>query len=143
MPFQVEHQVEIPEGPFLRAKLTKLEVATIPYTDRKTGERKEFSKLNWVFEIIEQGDFTGKSVRGESSAFLSDAPHNRFRNWAEALLQRPLDLGQVLNESDLEGLTAYITVKYEVDKNDSSKRWARVDDVIPLDPGAGGDEPPF
>lgn len=142
MAFQVEHQIEIPEGPFLRSKLEKLEVATIPYTDKKTGERKEFSKLNWTFEITEQGEFHGKTVKGESPAFLSDSPHNRFRNWAEALLQRPLDVGQVLNESDLEGLSAYITVKYESDRNDSSKKWARVDDVIPLDPGAS-DEPPF
>lgn len=141
MAFEVQHQVDLPTGTFLRARLTELEVKTVPYVDKKTGENKEFTKLNWIFEITEAGEFFGKKVRAETSAYLSDSPYNTFRNWAEALLRRPLDLGQVLNETDLIGLSALITVKYEEDRRDSSKKWARVEDVIPMDPA--GDEPPF
>lgn len=143
MAFTVEHQVEIPTGEFLRARLKSLEVATVPYNDKKTGESKTFQKLNWIFEITEQGDFHGKEVRAETNAYLSDSPYNQFRLWAEALLQRPLDLGVVLNESDLVGLGAVITCKREQDRRDSSKFWVRVDDVIPLDDSFGSDEPPF
>lgn len=143
MPFQVEHQVEIPANTFMRAKLNTLDVATVPYVDKKTGEQKSFTKLNWIFEITEQGEFTGKDVRAETNAYLSDHPENAFRLWAEALLQRPLDLGQVLNESDLEGLSGLIMIQYVPDRKDPSKKWPRVTDVIPLDPSSASSEAPF
>jgi hypothetical protein len=143
MPFEVQHQVDLPTNTLLRAVLKTLEVRDIPFTDRKTGEQKNFQKLNWLFEITQQGDYFGKTVRAETSAYLSDSPYNQFRNWAEALLQRPLDLGQVLNEADLMGLPALITVKYEEDRKDSSKKWARVDDVNAIGSDSFGDAPPF
>jgi hypothetical protein len=143
MPFEVQHQVEIPANTFMRAKLNKLDVASIQYVDKKTGEQKSFDKLNWIFEITEQGEFTGKDVRAETSAYLSDHPENKFRQWSEALLQRPLDLGQVLNEADLEGLSGLIMVSYVEDRKDPSKKWPRVTDVIPLDPSTGFNEAPF
>lgn len=142
MAFEVQHQVDLPTGKLLKAKLQNLEVRTIPYTDRKTGEQTSFDKLNWLFEITEQGDFFGKTVRAETSAYLSDSPHNVFNNWATQLLGRPLAQGQVLSESDLIGLPAMITVKYEEDRKDSTKKWARVEDVLGMD-GFGSDEPPF
>lgn len=146
MPFTVEHSVDIPTDTLLRAKLTALDVATVPYTDKNTGEAKTFQKLNWKFEITQDGDYFGKTVNAETSAYLSDHPENQFRNWAEALLQRPLDLGNVLNESDLLGLSALITVHYVPDRKDPSKKWRRVDQVIALQPSLGGGgftEPPF
>jgi hypothetical protein len=144
MAFEVQHQVELPTNTFLRAKLKELEVKKVGYADKKTGEQKEFTKLNWLFEITQDGEYFGKTVRAETSAYLSDSPYNNFRLWAEALLQRPLDLGQVLNETDLIGLSALITIKFEEDRRDSSKKFARVEDVIPLDPGSVMDsEPPF
>lgn len=142
MPFEVQHSVEIPENTLLRAKLKTLEVANIPYKDKKTGEPKTFQKLNWTFEITQDGDYFGKDVKGETSAFLSDHPENKFRNWAEALLQRKLDLGQILNEQDLEGLSALITVGYQADRSDPEKKYRRVEDVIPI-AGGGYEEPPF
>jgi hypothetical protein len=101
-----------------------------PSRDQPGGSGDAFTRLNWIFEITQEGDYFGKNVRAETSAFLSDSPFNQFRNWAEALLQPQLDLGQVLDESDLIGLPALITVKYEEDRKDSSKKWARVDEVI-------------
>lgn len=144
MAFEVQHQVELPTNTFLRAKLKELESKTVPYTDKKTGEQKEFTKLNWIFEITQDGEYFGKTVRAETSAYLSDSPYNTFRLWAEALLQRPLDLGQVLNETDLIGLSALITIRFEEDRRDSTKKYPRVEDVIPLDPASAAyDEPPF
>lgn len=144
MAFEVQHQVDLPTDTLLRAQLKELEHKIIPYTDKKTGEQKQFGKLNWVFEITEQGEYFGRSVRAETSDYLSDSPYNAFNNYAKALLQRELVQGQVLNESDLVGLSALITVKYEADRNDSSKKWARVADVYELDPASAvSAEPPF
>lgn len=142
MPFEVQKSVEIPENTLLRARLKSLEVVTVPYVDKKTNEAKEFTKLNWVFEITQDGEYLGKDVRAETSAFLSDHPENKFRLWSEALLQRPLDLGQVLNEQDLVGLSALITVHYQPDRKDPEKKWRRVEDVISLG-GSAYEEPPF
>jgi hypothetical protein len=144
MAFEVQHQVDLPTDTLLQAQLKDLEHKKIPYTDKKTGEQKEFGKLNWVFEITEQGDYHGKLVRAETSDYLSDSPYNQFNNFAKALLRRELTTGQVLSEGDLIGLSALITVKYEEDRRDSSKKWARVADVFELDPvSAAANEPPF
>lgn len=145
MAFEVQHQVDLPTETLMVARLRDLEHRKIPYTDKKTGEQKEFGKLNWTFEITEQGDFTGKSVRAETPDYISDSPYNQFGNYARALLQRELVPGQLLSEGDLVGLSALITVKYEADRNDSSKKWPRVDQVIELDPAsaAAAAEPPF
>lgn len=143
--FTVEHQVQVPEGTLLRAKLVELEVREIPRRDPKPGEDTHFKKLAWHFEITQQGEFMSEKVRGETSAYLSDHPDNKFRTFAEALLGRPLDLGQQLFPSDLEGLQALITVRYEPDRKDPSKKYRRVDDVIALEGGghSANDEPPF
>lgn len=138
MPFEVQHQVDLPTDTLLKAKLQDLQVREIAKRDGSGT----FEKLNWIFEVTQDGEYFGKTVRAETSAFLSDSPYNVFKNWAEALLQRPLDLGQVLAESDLIGLPALITVKYEQDRKDSSKKWPRVDEVISVGEGFGS-EPPF
>lgn len=142
MPFQVEHQVDLPTNTLLRAKLKSLEVVSRSFTDRKTGELNEFQKLQWLFEITEQGEYALMTVRAETSAYFSDSPDNVNRAWAEALLGRPLDQGVVINESDLVGLSALITVRYEDDRKDPKKKWRRIDDVIPLNVSSTV-EPPF
>ena len=143
MPFEVQHQVDLPEETLLRAQLKDLEHRKIPYTDKKTGEQKEFGKLNWIFEITEQGDFVGKQVRAETPDYLSDSQHNKFGQYARALLRRDLAPGQVLAESDLIGLSGLIDITYEADRRDPSKKWARVGNVYELDPASAMDEPPF
>lgn len=138
MPFEVQKSTQLPAGVLLKARLDSLDVRDIPFTDKKTGEAKSFQKIEWIFKVID-GEFQGKEVRGETSAYLTDHPENKFRNWSEALLNRSLDLGFVLDESDLVGATSLITVKYVADRKDEEKKWPRIDDVIPL----AEDEPPF
>jgi hypothetical protein len=143
MPFEVQHQVDLPENTLLRAELKNLEHKKIPYTDKKTGEQKEFGKLNWIFEITEQGDYYLRQVRAETNDYLSDSQHNKFGQFAKALLKRDLAPGQLLSEGDLVGLSGLIDITYEEDRKDSSKRWARVGNVYELDPASAMDEPPF
>lgn len=142
MPFEVEHQVDLPINTLLRATLKSLEPVTREYTDKKTGELKSFTKLNWIFEVTEQGDYNAMTVRAETTAYFSDSPDNQPHAWSEALLGRSIALGAIVNESDLIGLSALITVRYEEDRKDPSKKWRRVEDVI----AAGAsvqDSPPF
>lgn len=144
MTFEMQQAVVIPTDTLLAAKLKEMEHKIIPYTDRKTGEEKTFGKINWVFEIVEQGDLNGKTVRAETSDKLDNHPNNRFRAFAEALLQREIEVGVALSESDLIGLPALITTRYEADRTDADKKWQRVDQVYPLDPAsAGAFTPPF
>jgi hypothetical protein len=138
MAFTVEHQVEIPENTLLRATLKDLEVRDIPKRDGGS-----FQRLKWVFEITQAGDYFGKTVTADTSAYLSDSPENQFRNWAEALLGRPLDLGTVLNESDLIGLPALITIGKEQDRKDPNKTWRRVQDVLSVGDNGFSQNPPF
>jgi len=136
MAFTIQHQVDLPVETLLRAKLKELTVREIP-----TREGGSFERLTWVFEITQQGDFFGKTVRGETSAYFSDSEFNQPTAWAKVLLNRDLDAGQVLSEGDLIGLPCDLTVKYEEDRKDKSKKWARVEDIYPVD--GLGDEPPF
>lgn len=141
MPFEVQKQVDLPEGVLLGATLKSLEAVSVPYTDKKTGEAKSFDKLNWLFEVVEQGDYHGKTVRAETNTYISDSPLNQFGNFVRALLNRDLTPGQVLDESDLIGLPCLIQVKYEVDRSDATKKYPRVGEVFPADPSVM--EPPF
>lgn len=143
--FTVEHQVQVPENTILRARLNELEVKVVQFTDRQTGQPDSFKKLNWVFEITEGGEFLGLQVRGETKAFLSDHPDNQFRKFAEALLQRELGMGAQISPDDLVGLPCLITVKYEADRKDSSRKFRRVDTVMAVEGGAQqySQEPPF
>lgn len=136
MPFEVKHEADLPVNTLLRAKLKDLSVREIPKKDGTTFER-----LTWVFEITQSGDFFGKQVRADTSAEFSDSEFNQPRNWSKVLLQRDIAAGQFISESDLIGLSCDLTVLYEDDRKDPSKKWARVEDIYPVD--GFGDEPPF
>lgn len=141
MPFVVEHKAEIPENTLLRAKLADLQVVERgPFTNRTTGEQFTSTRLAWTFEITQQGEFFGMTVKTETEAKFEDTSYNKPRIWSEALLGRPLPIGIAINESDLIGLPALITIGYEPDRKDPAKKWRRVEDVIPV---ATDDTPPF
>lgn len=137
--FTVQHQVVLPEGALLRAKLKELEVRSIPKRDGSGS----FNKLKWKFEITQAGEYLGLNATAETSAYLTDEPDNVFRQWAEALLNRPLDLGVTLYPQDLEGLPCLVEIGKEQDRKDSTKFWRRVVTVIPTGEAAQSEEPPF
>lgn len=136
MAFTIAHQVDLPVNTLLRAKLKDLEVRSLPSRDGGTFER-----LKWTFEITQQGDFFGKTVQADTTAYFSDSEFNQPTAWAKILLGRELAAGQVLSEGDLIGLPCDLTVKYEDDRKDKNKKWTRVEDIYPVD--GLGDEPPF
>jgi hypothetical protein len=132
----------IPEDTIVRAKLTDIILKEIEYV--KNGETKSFEKLYWTFQVADggpEGTWVGKQVRGQTDPELTNEPHNKFRNWSEALLNRDIAVGFQLDTDDLIGMTCKITVKHEEDRRDSNKIWERVDEVLPA--GGFNDAPPF
>lgn len=142
--FTINHQVDLPDGGLLRARLVELEKREIPRRQPKPGEEATFIRLNWHFEVTEQGDYFGKKVKIETGDYFSDSPYNVPGNIARALLSgQPLNPGTVVSEDDFTGLEALVEIGYEADRNDKAKKWARVAQVFPLDPASAGSEPPF
>ena len=120
-----------------------MKLHTFTWTDRKVSppEQKESSTLQWWWEVQSTDEYNGRKVKGECNPQLTDNPNNRFRKWAEALLQREIPAGMGLDSDDLVGLTADITIRHRPDKKDPDKKWEEVDEVIPVT--SLTDEPPF
>lgn len=132
--------IPLPEDTFFRARLEKIDYREFDWTDKKTGEQKSGSNLDWTFEITAEGDYKGRKVRGRTRAELTADDGNRFRTWAETLLGRELPIGMGIDEDDLVGLSCELTVRHEADRKDPEKKWERVDEIIPV---SGTDTPSF
>jgi hypothetical protein len=146
-----EPDLTIPDETIARAQLEQIKLRQFEWNDRKTGEKKEGSTLEWWWKITATNageEFIGRTVRGECNPKLSNRGDNRFRIWAEALLNREIPVGMTIDTDDLVGLSAEIVIGVQDDRKDPLKKWNRVTDVIPLlDGTAGGafqgSEPPF
>lgn len=144
--FVVEHapDLTIPEDTILRARLVELAFDTVNYKDKKTGEDKSFDKLTWWFEIVTDNQYRGRKVKAETRPELTDLPGNKFRQWAEILLAKDLAVGIGFNTDELVGLSCDITVRHEADRTDPSKKYERVDELLPAGPGGyDANNPPF
>jgi hypothetical protein len=124
--------IPLPEDEFFRARLERIELREFDFTDKKTGEKKNASNLEWTFEITAEGEYKGRKVRGRTSSDLTVDESNRFRTWAETLLGRALPIGMGIDEDDLVGLSCELTVRHEADRKDPAKKWERVDEILPL-----------
>lgn len=96
------------ETPF-PAMLESVVEKEIPYTDRNTGQKKTFTKWEWVFEITE-GEYAGLKAYGETEDRLTTHADNKVRQWAEVLRDAPFEVGEGLNTDDLLGLPCVVTV---------------------------------
>lgn len=124
----------IPEDHIVRGKLMELKDKTIEWT--KNGEKKEATLTEWWWEV-QGGEYAGRKLKGECDAKVSNHPRNRFRQWAEALLNRSLDANMAFDDEDLVGLQADITVKHRhYDKNGEDRIAEEIDEVMPI---AGSD----
>lgn len=138
----------LPEDKIFRAQLVEIKEHSFTWTDRKENPPVErtATTLQWWWQVKSSDEYNGRKVKGECDPKLSNHPRNRFRMWAEALLQRELPLGMQIDSDDLVGLTADITVRHRPDKKDPSKKYEEVDEVMPVTSTSGGwgtDEPPF
>lgn len=132
----------LPEDKIFRAQLKEMKLHTFTWTDYKVSppEQKEGRTLQWWWEVQTNDEYNGRKVKGECDPKLSNHPRNRFRMWAESLLQREIPVGMPIDTDDLVGLTADITIRHRPDKKDPTKKYEEVDEVMPV---AGDDGPPF
>jgi hypothetical protein len=139
-----EPDLTLPEDSIHRARLEEIKLRTQQYVDRKTGEDKEFQSLEWWWEITSTRlgpEYVGRKVKAECNPKLSNRGDNRFRNWAEAILNRQIPVGMAVDTDDLVGLEADIVIGHRRDKKDHNKVWEFVSDVAPTE--GGQLEPPF
>lgn len=140
--FTIEDEPDrtIPEEKIVRGRLLEIKRETVVPKDTS---KEPFDKLIWWFEVTEQGLYAGRKIKGSTSTKFSNHAGNRARNWAEQLLRRELGVNSAVSKSDLEGLPCDFTVKWDRDRQDPSKVWERVDEVMAVDGAKPGDEPPF
>lgn len=140
----------LPEDKIFRAQLVDMKLHEFSWTDYKDKDRpgqpvqKTGRTLQWWWEVKSGDEYNGRKVKGECNPDLSNHPRNRFRPWAEALLNREIPLGMKVDSDDLVGLSADITIRHRPDKKDPAKKYEEVDEVMPIASGVGlSDEPPF
>lgn len=133
----------IPEDYPVRAKLVDLKLREFSWTDKKTNEAKDGSKLEWWFEVTAEGAYNGRKIRGETSTKMNNREQNRARTWAETLLGRELGVGASLDADDLLGLSCDITVRHEPDRKNPEIKWERIDEILPVTAGFDLNNPPF
>lgn len=139
-----EPDLTLPEDSIHRARLEEIKLRIQSYVDKKTGEDKEFQSLEWWWEITSTRlgpEYVGRKVKAECNPKLSNRGDNRFRNWAEAILNRQIPVGMAIDTDDLVGLEADIVIGHRQDKKDRNKIWEFVSDVAPTE--GGQLEPPF
>ncbi len=140
-----EPDLTLPEDSIHRARLMEIKERTFEFTDRNTGERKTSTNLEWWWEVTRPmaglGDeYVGRRVKGECRPKLTNRPGNRLREWSEAILDREIPVGFVLDLDDMVGLEAEIVIAHRRDKKDVNKVWEEVAGVLPC---GQAEEPPF
>ena len=146
--FEMKEAVDhnLPENTIFRARLVDLKLREFSWID-SSQNKQSASKLEWVWEITSPDEYVGRRVKGECDPVLNNGTtrRDRFRPWAEAMLDRTIPFGMKLDTDDLVGLSADITVWHRTDKRDAANKFVEIDDV--MTPGGGlsnlSSEPPF
>src|SRR5215210_7400329 len=87
-------------GPY-QGQLVKIEKKH-KIVETEDGEREDRPYLRWIFEILAEG-FEGKtlSVLSSTSFGVGPAGPAKARRYAEAILGRPLEIGETFTAEDL------------------------------------------
>lgn len=110
----------IPEGTIIAAKVSEIEQKTLDFGDR----------LNWKFEITEEGPFKEYKINGSTSMKFTIDPPSKFYEWTVQLLGRSFELGEVVDTDDLIGLPCRIEIEHQPDREDPNRSWMRAATVI-------------
>lgn len=144
-----EKDLTLAEDSIHRARLIEIKEREFSFTDRNTQQMKVGTNLEWWWEVTVPGaghddpEYIGRRVKGECRPKLTNRPGNRFREWSEAVLNRDIPVGMVIDTDDLTGLEAEIVIGHRRDKKDPSKVWEEVVGVIPLSGDSYSTTPPF
>lgn len=131
---------QLPEGWYTAKLLT--------VTPKQVGKG---TKLKWKWEIVE-GEFAEKWAWGECWDNLDQSESCTWRRWHEALVERPVDIGENIDTDDVLNMMAYVQIthrSYYVDKIEDDEHLRTVaeipdnpDSVRPLSQEMP-DQPPF
>ena len=139
----VEEQKEFPTLPndsIVHLKVESVEVRTV------RGQRGDWDKLEYKFKILgvqsTPGDhpqnydgLIGENIYGSTSTKITDSQENKLRLWAEAILNRQLELGFELDTDwfvgrEVRGVTSQYQTKQGYDRH-------QVQSLLPMGNGAG------
>lgn len=148
-----ERDLTLPDDSIHGARLLEVKEREFEFRDRDSGQLKTGTTLEWWFEVTRPGaglddEYIGRRVRGECRPRITTRPGNRFREWAEALLDRPIPAGMAIDIDDLIGLPCEIVIGHRHDRKDATKVYEEVVGVLPAgpsasDPWSDATPPPF
>jgi len=153
MQFVTEDQpdLSLSEDKIYRAVLMEIQPKEIRWTPDKgknAGIEQTKILLEWWWEVQDESlrnPATGelRRVKGSCEARITNGADNRFRCWAEALLQREIGVGTPIDTDDLIALPADISIRKVPDRKDPAKVYDEIAEVLPVYDSAYQSEPPF
>lgn len=146
----------IPEDTLVPVRLDAVNYIEVPFVYKKgakMGQEGVIQKWEWEF-IAHDGEYAGLSLRGNSEPRITSADESSgflklARPWVEALLGRPLELGEEVDTDDLIGLRGQGTAHHVEPrpKKDGEGFWFNVelDELFPsaMGPGTPGPVDPW
>jgi hypothetical protein len=95
----------------------------------KDGEREDRSYYRWIYEILEKG-FEGQtlSVLTSTSFGVGPAGPAKARRYAEAILGRPLEIGETFTPEDLYNKSVTLHIDNETTARGT---FARIVEITP------------
>lgn len=130
----------IPEGQVVPVRLENVEPHSFKVKDETVH------KLNWFFTVVEQGDWYGKTLRGQTSQVFVVHPNCKAYNWAVAISGKRYAEGEELDTDDILGMPCQVIIKHREGGDD--RVWMDVRDVLPPSrsggaPAPAADQSPF
>lgn len=105
------------------------EVVEIRVTDITSRESNFGLRLDWHFEVVEEGEYKGISVKGSTGAKFTLHSECRLYNWAKSLTGDDYESGQSFDTDDMIGLVGRGIVSHRRDNQD--RVWMNISDVLP------------
>lgn len=142
----------IPDNTFLEARLLSIQTVKKPYKNKETGE--DVHRVEWSFEVTEEGPYKGRKVKGETSTNFVKHPDCRMFMWVQSLFGRELPDSFEFDTETLVGTECrvHMECKQGAEKRDKpGEFWInnRVKDVLTLAKASAGsayasyDDEPF
>lgn len=110
----------LPEQMIFDGQLLSCDHVDVPFTYKrgdKAGQKGTFPKWEWTWVVTNSGEYHGVEVKGSTEPKVTDASDTDFlplaRPVIEALLGRPIALGEDVDTDDLLGLPAKFTVTHQ------------------------------
>lgn len=138
----------IPDQTILDAKVVSIVKKKQNFVDE---DGNPVFKLEWKFEITEDGNWLGQNVYGKTGIKFNNHPNNTLFTWSQAVIGVELPVGYGLDTDDLLDVGCRVRMmleEYDDKKTGAKKQTNKVADVLPSLENQGNfavdqDEEPF